>query len=58
MIATEKQKRLTLTENQDAVLLLDNGDPGALRTLHILLAFTDMILHGRIANMNVFRYVL
>ena len=58
MTTTEKQKRLTITENQDAVLRLDNGDPGPLRTLHILLAFTDMILHGKIANMNVFRYVL
>ena len=56
MAATEK--RLTLTENQDAVLRFDNGEPGPLRTLHIMLAFTDMILHNRLAKINVLWYVL
>ena len=45
MTATEKQKRLTLTENRDVALRFDNGDPGPLRTLHIMLAITDRILH-------------
>ena len=31
-------------KNKNAVLRLDNGDPGPLRTLHIMIAFAHMIL--------------
>ena len=52
MTATWKQKRLTLTENHNVVLRLDNGDAGPLRTIHIMLTFTDMILHSKIAKVK------
>ena len=32
---------------------LDKADPDPLRTLYITLTFTDMILQGRIAKINV-----
>ena len=42
--STGKQKRLTLTEKHDIALRLDN-----------MLTFTDLILHTRIAKINVLR---
>ena len=53
MTATEKQTRLTITENHDVVLRLDKGEPDPLRTLYTMLTFTNMILHSRIAKIKV-----
>ena len=38
-----RRKRPTITEDHDVVLHIDNGNPGPLRILHIMLTCTDMI---------------
>ena len=44
MPATGKNKRLSLTENHDVVLRLGKRNPDPLRTLYIMLTFTDIKL--------------
>ena len=44
--------------NHDVVLRLDKSDVDPLRTLYIMLTFTDMISHSRIAKISVLRYVM
>ena len=42
MTATGEQKHLTLTETHDVLLCFDKGGPDPLRTLYLLLTFTDI----------------
>ena len=48
----------TLTVNHEVVLRLDEGDPDPLRTVYIMLTFTDIILHSRITKIIVLRHVM